>query len=185
MAKIILTDEQIVVAIRSNNSELYSEIIQRYQIRLSHYLKKFVHDNDELEDVLQNIFIKAYKNLYSFNINKKFSPWIYRIAHNEAINYLKKNYKYGLSLDDGEYDVIDEKIDIGGGLDRKLDRELINHALVSIGRKYQEILILFFFEEKTYEEISEILRLPINTVGTRISRGKSNLKKILEQKKYG
>jgi RNA polymerase sigma-70 factor (ECF subfamily) len=185
MAKTVLTDEQIVVAVRSNNSELYSEIIQRYQSKLSHYLKKFIRDNDELEDVLQSVFIKAYKNLNSFNINKRFSPWIYRIAHNEAINHLKKNSKYSLSLDDSEYDVIDEKLDINKDLDEELTREKINLALSSIKQKYREPIILFFFEQKTYEEISEILRLPINTVGTLIARGKQNLKKIIDQKKYG
>jgi RNA polymerase sigma-70 factor (ECF subfamily) len=185
MAKNVLTDEQLVAAVRSSNSELYSEIIKRYQEKLSHYLKKFIRDNDELEDVLQSVFIKAYKNLNSFNIHKKFSSWIYRIAHNEAINYLKKNYKYGLSLDEWEYDVIDEKLDFSKDLDRELTRERINQALASIKPKYQEPLVLFFFEQKTYEEISEILHLPINTVGTLIARGKQNLKKFLDQEKYG
>jgi len=67
-----LTDEQLVEIIREKNQELYSEIIKRYQIKLSHYLKKFIYDSDELEDVLQVVFIKSYKNLYGFNIHKNF-----------------------------------------------------------------------------------------------------------------
>lgn len=185
MAKISSTDEQIVEIVRNGNAELYGEIIQRYQAKLSHYLKKFIRDADELEDVLQNVFIKAYKNLNSFNIQKRFSPWIYRIAHNEAINFLKKNSKYGLSLDDWEYDVIDEKMDFKKELDQELTRDQINKALASIKVKYQEPLVLYFFEQKTYEEIGEILHLPINTVGTLISRGKQNLKKFLDKEKYG
>ncbi len=185
MAKTDLTDEQLVAAVRSNNSELYSGIIQRYQSKLSHYLKKFIHDNDELEDVLQNVFIKAYKNLNSFNIHKRFSPWIYRIAHNEAINHLKKNSKYSLSLDEWEYDVIDEKLDFDKDIDQELTRDQINQALSSIKPKYQEVLILYFFEQKSYDEISEILHLPINTVGTLIARGKQYLKQHLDKEKYG
>ncbi len=85
-----LADEQLVGIIREEDKELYSEIIKRYNQKLSHYLRKFIYDPDGLEDVLQVVFIKAYRNLYGFNIKNRFSSWIYRIAHNEAINYLKK-----------------------------------------------------------------------------------------------
>ena len=75
-------------------------------------MRKFIYNNDELEDILQVVFIKAYKNLYGFNTKKKFSSWIYRIAHNEAVNHLKKYSKERISLDDIEYKIIDKKIDL-------------------------------------------------------------------------
>ncbi len=176
-----LSDEQLVVIVREQNPELYGEIIKRYQTKLSHYLRKFIKDADEIEDILQDVFIKAYKNLYGFDAKKKFSSWIYRITHNEAINYIKKNFRMGISLDDVEHKLFDEKIDLELSVDSGLDKRKIEQALLKIKNKYREPIILFFSEEKTYEEISDILRIPINTVGTFISRGKKELKELLKK----
>ena len=175
-----LSDEQLVAEIRENNKELYSEIMRRYQTKLSHYLKKFFRSQDELDDVLQEVFIKVYRNLYGFDIEKKFSSWIYRITHNEAINHLKKNSKKNISLDETEWEIIDEKLDLPSHVDSVQLREKIQVALSELKEKYREPLILYYFEQKTYEEISDILHLPRNTVGILIMRGKSKLKEILK-----
>ena len=174
------TDEQLVVEIRENNKELYSEVMHRYQTKLSHYLKKFFRSQDELDDVLQEVFIKAYKNLYGFDIDKKFSSWIYRIAHNEAINHIKKNKRKNISLDETEWEIVDEKLDLHEEFDSKQMGERIQRAMGELKEKYREPLILYFFEQKSYEEISDILRLPRNTVGILIMRGKTKLKDILK-----
>ena len=176
-----LTDEQLVEKIRANDSELYSEIINRYQAKLSHYLKKFISHESELEDVLQEVFIKTYKNLYGFDIEKKFSSWIFRITHNEAINNIKKRKKELLILDEAEWQIIDEKMSLEKEVERAIDRELIEQALLKIKIKYREPLILFFLEEKSYEEISEILRIPVSTVGVLIMRGKKKLQQYLSK----
>ncbi len=175
-----MTDEQLVETIRENDSETYSQIIKRYEIKISHYLRKFINDADELEDVLQDVFIKAYRNLFAFDTSKKFSSWIYRIAHNEAVNHLKKNTKIKVSLDEVEYKIVDEKIDLNGHVDKMFLKNKISEIMGNIELKYREPLILFYFEQKTYEEISDILRMPISTVGTLISRGKKMLKEQLK-----
>jgi len=175
-----LSDEQIIEVVRIENKGLYSEIIKRYQNKLSHYLRKFVYNPDELEDVLQVVFVKTYKNLFSFNTNKKFSSWIYKIAHNEAINHIKKNStNHQISLDKVEYQIIDKSVNIDDDFDKNLLKEQIENSLSLLKLKYQEPLILFYLEQKSYEEISDILRIPKNTVGTLISRGKKILKKNL------
>ncbi len=181
-----LSDEQIVEVVRVEDKGLYSEIIKRYQNKLSHYLRKFVYNPDELEDVLQVVFIKTYKNLFSFNTHKKFSSWIYKIAHNEAINHIKKNStNHQISLDKVEYQIIDKNIDLGEGFDQILLKEQIENSLSQLKLKYREPLILFFFEQKSYGEISDILRISRNTVGTLISRGKKMLKeKLIINKSY-
>lgn len=175
-----LSDEQIVVQVRDKNKELYSEIIHRYQTKLSHYLRKFIHDRDELEDVLQGVFIKCYENLYGFDEKRKFSSWIYRIAHNEAINHIKKHARISVSVEEIEPLLVDEKVNLPQGVDQNLLKEKVEKALSEMKDKYREALILYFFEQKSYEEMSDILRVPINTVGTLIARGKKNLKKYLE-----
>jgi len=186
MNSLELSDEQIIEVIRTEDQRLYSEIIKRYQNKLSHYLRKFVYNPDELEDVLQVVFIKAYKNLFSFNTHKKFSSWIYKIAHNEAINHIKKNSaNHQISLDKVEYQIIDKNIDLGEDFDQILLKKQIENSLSKLKFKYREPLILFFFEQKSYEEISDILRIPKNTVGTLVSRGKKMLKeKLITNKLY-
>ncbi|MCX6782006.1 MAG: RNA polymerase sigma factor [Candidatus Magasanikbacteria bacterium] len=179
-----LTDEQLIVGVREIDKEFYSEIIRRYQTKLSHYLRKFIKSGDELEDVLQDVFIKAYRNLYDFDVGKKFSPWIYRIAHNEALNHVKKYRRESVSLDDQELEIFDEGFDIKETVDRTIARERIESALLKIKDRYREPIILYFFEQKTYEEIGDILRLPRNTVGTLVSRGKKLLKQLLATEKY-
>jgi len=176
-----ISDEELVVAIREKDRELYSEIIHRYKTKLSHYLRKFIQDSDELEDVLQDVFIKAYRNLYGFNSSKKFSPWIYRIAHNEGLNHIKKYSKFAFSLDDTEYEVIDEKMHLDAKIDSKILKNKIAEELTKMKDKYREPIILYFFEQKSYEEISDIMHIPISTVGTLISRGKKNLKESLQK----
>jgi RNA polymerase sigma-70 factor (ECF subfamily) len=174
-----LTDEQLVDIIRREDQELYKYIIHRYEKKLFHYIKKYIFDSDNIKDVLQTVFIKAYKNLYGFDINRKFSSWIYRIAHNEAINNIKKKSNNNISLDEIEYKIIDEVIDLNKEIDEGFLKKKINKSLYKLKLKYREPLILFYFEEKTYEEISDILKIPRNTVGTFISRGKEKLKKII------
>lgn len=176
-----LTDEQLVTEIRKNNPELYGEIIKRYEVKLTHYLRKFIRDADELEDVLQEVFIKAYRNLYGFDVAKKFSPWIYRLAHNEAINQIKKYKKESFSLDEKEWEIIDEKIDIIGKIDAEFNKIKIKEAMTKLDAKYRDPLVLYFFEQRSYEEISDILRVPVSTVGILIMRGKNKLKDFLKK----
>lgn len=175
-----VSDEQLVVSVRQDDKNLFGEIIRRYERKLTHYLRKFIRDPDELEDVLQAVFIKSYQNLYGFDVHKKFSSWVYRIAHNEAINHLKKQSKRGISLDEFELQLIDEKIDLPTQVDLKLNKEKTEQALAHLKDKYREPIILYFFEQKSYEEISDILRVPVATVGTLLARGKQKLKTFLE-----
>ena len=133
-----LSDEELVQIIRENDQEEYSEIIRRYQHKLTHYLKKYIYDQDELEDVLQVVFIKAFKNLYGFNIKMKFSSWIYRIAHNEMANHIKKNLKSPVPLDEVEYKIVDEKIDIDRDIDRKILARDVGRYLGNLDIKYRE-----------------------------------------------
>ncbi|MFA5128003.1 MAG: RNA polymerase sigma factor [Patescibacteria group bacterium] len=180
-----LSDEQLVIEIRERDKELYGEIIRRYQTKLTHYLRKFIRNGDELEDVLQEVFIKAYRNLFDFNADKRFSPWIYRIAHNEALNHIKKYKRESFSLDDQEWEIMDESIDLKKDIDNNILKKRIEDGLASIKDKYREPLILFLLEQKSYEEISEILRLPRNTVGTLVMRGKKILREYLVKHSYG
>jgi RNA polymerase sigma-70 factor, ECF subfamily len=172
-----LSDEEIVKLVREKDKELYSHIIRRYQNKLMRYVISLVTDEPKAADVVQETFIKAYINLNNFNLKKKFSSWIYRIAHNESMNTFR--YKKQISL----FDNID--FDSGVNLEDDLvKKELQVHVKECFAQMpiiYREPLSLYFLEEKSYEEISDILRMPIGTVGTRINRAKLIMKKICQK----
>jgi len=177
-----ISDEDLVNLVRSENKELYSELVMRYQKKLLRYAYYLLKNSAEAEDAVQNSFIKAYKGLFTFNVKKKFSSWIYRITHNEAINLLRKRGEQ-ISLEENSYltDKLPSNDNIQLEMEKKDIGKKVRQILLTLPSKYKEPLILYFLEDKSYEDISDILRLPVNTVGTRISRGKTMLKKIMPQ----
>ncbi|MBL7150639.1 sigma-70 family RNA polymerase sigma factor [Candidatus Microgenomates bacterium] len=173
------TDEEVVELTRTKDKEAYVEIIRRFQDKLMRYAGYILNDEDKATDVVQESFIKAYINLNSFNSKKKFSSWIYRIVHNQAINLIAK-YKRELPLfNDIDFDSgVDIEEEYARGEITKRVRECLNEMPII----YKEPLSLYFLEDKSYNEISDILRIPIGTVGTRINRAKILMKKICQKK---
>jgi len=177
-----LNDEQLIVKVREEDSQLYAEIVRRYNRKLLGYIRYLANNSNDAEDILQDVLIKAYKNLYDFNVHKKFSSWLYRIAHNEAVNYIKKQARERSFLVDSTEEIIGHH-DLANDIDRKLLKKQLTEYINRLGLRYREPIILYYFEAKSYEEISDILRVPVNTVGTLIHRGKDLLKKIMKSEK--
>lgn len=170
-----LSDEQLACYLQDNNGEGVEELITRYEKPLLRYARRLIGDEDAAEDAIQNTFISAYQNINSYDPKRKFSPWIYRIAHNKAINEARsKKPQVGLEeiseLPDHHTGDISEKLDLASLRNR------LNQSIGILPNKYKEVIILRFFEEKTYEEVSEILKIPVSTVGVRIKRGLERLK---------
>ena len=173
-----MSDSELVEVVCSGSKDSFAEIISRYQNKLLRYATYIVGDEDNGADIVQDSFIKTYINLNSFDKNKKFSSWIYRIVHNEAINFLNKNKRQRPMNPEIEYDS-------GVNLEETyIKNEIISHAhncLEEMPMLYKIPLSLFYLGEKSYEEISDILRIPVATVGTRISRAKVIMKKICQK----
>lgn len=185
----ILSDNELVLVVREKNPERYGEIIERYQGKLFAYLYRLIGNRDEAEDLLQDVFIKAYKNLHSYDVSRKFSSWVYRIAHNEAVNHIKrKSLKRFISWEDisSTRDKLVSQSTEDGADDAWLRKEAITEvddALKRLPIKYRQVLLLRYFSDKSYEEIGEILGKPVNTVGTLINRAKKNLAEEMEKLK--
>jgi RNA polymerase sigma-70 factor (ECF subfamily) len=173
-----LTDEQLVEHVRTKDQEAFLEIVLRYQDKLARYANRLTRDEAKTADIVQETFMKTFINLNSFNTDQKFSSWIYRITHNETINAVLK-YKKEVPLPE-DVDFKSEE-NIEDEIFKKEIKEQAEGCLAQIPIKYSEPLSLFFLEEKSYEEISDILRLPIGTVGTRINRAKILIKKICQK----
>jgi len=176
-----------LVQLSLENKENFYYLIKRYEGKISQYIRRLTNvSQEETEDILQNIFIKVYRNLNGFNQNLKFSSWIYRIAHNEIINHYHKNKSrlktVPLNLDSNDVYLLDELIsdtdDIFKHLITHENADKIREVLSKLPNKYREILILRYLEEKKYDEISDILCKPPGTVATLINRAKSKFKKL-------
>lgn len=177
-----LTDNQIIERVRRGETNLFNELVLRYQNKIFAYIYKIVNHKEEAEDIVQETFIKVYKNLNSFDADKKFSSWLYRISHNETINYLKKNKKVNvLYYEDNSYllNLLKTEKNLIKELIIEEDDQKLKTALKKLPLKYKEVIVLKYLEDKSYEEIAQILHKPIATVGTLINRAKSQLKKIL------
>lgn len=174
------SDEELIEMVRSDEKEFYAEIIKRYQEKLLRYATYLTKNEERAADVVQNTFIKTYVNLNGFNVKKKFSSWIYRITHNEAMNMLKK-YKKEIAMPEG-FDK-DSGVSVENEYGEKELKRMIRMCLDDVSLRYREPLGLHYLEEKSYKEISDILRMPIGTVGTRINRGKLLMKRLCKKRK--
>lgn len=178
------TDEELV-AMALENQDYFGCIVTRYKRRLLVYIVRISGlSQDDAEDVLQDVFIKIYVNLNSFDDKLKFSSWVYRIAHNEVINnYRKKKARpeKAMDLDDEFLNNLASDMRTDGHVDIQYLKENVEKVLVEMESKYREVLILRFWEDKDYSEISDILKKPMGTVATLLSRAKANFQKELER----
>ncbi len=178
------TDEELVVLVQKGDIPSFSLIVKRYEKKLLRYGRRFLFNYENIEDAVQAIFIKVYENINSFQSTKKFSPWIYRIAHNHFINIIKKTKKEPFLFFDADiiYSFTNKKNTLN---DIKKEEELkeIDSYLKNINTKYREVIVLYYFEDKNYKEIADILGIPISTVGIRLKRGREQIKKYYEKRK--
>jgi len=173
-----LSDEEIIEKVRSNDREIYAVIMERYQKKLLRYASSLIKDENKAIDAVQESFIKAFINLKGFDTKKKFSSWIYRIVHNESMNIIKKHHKE-IALPDGIDFKSEENIE--AEFEQKEMAGEIEKCLGEIPVLYSEPISLYYIDGKSYEEISDILKIPMGTVATRISRAKILIKKICQR----
>lgn len=179
------SDEEIVALTLENQSYL-SEIINRYQDKLTRYVRRISSFSDEdIEDVLQEVFIKVYQNLNDFDQSLKFNSWIYRITHNQVISSHRKDQArpQGHLLDLGEigWNRIASDLNIEHDADKRILKQSIDKVLSKLDNKYREVLVLKYLEEKDYKEISDILKKPMGTVASLINRAKQNFQKEIKK----
>lgn len=172
------SDEALVEMVRSQDQELYAELVGRYQTKLLRYAGYLLRNETAAADVVQEAFIKAFVNLNGFDLKKKFSSWIYRIVHNEAVNYLKKHRREVPLTEPMSNHFASDLPRPEEAFATDDARRLLWECLMESPEKYRAPLTLFYFEGKSYAEIAEILRLPVGTVGTYISRGKKMLRDL-------
>lgn len=178
-----MTDEEVIVLIQKGDTEKFGLIIDKYQKKLFWYVKNLINQPDEeIEDQVEEVLIKTYQNIQGFETNKKFSSWIYRIAHNLAIDFMKKS-KLKITLIEDKEELIEKEEKLMEDLMIESERKkLVAEAVSKLEIKYKEVVLLYFFENKSYEEISDILHISISSVGVILLRAKEKMKKTLNSK---
>lgn len=175
------TDEELV-ALSIDNAENFGVLIDRYEPKLKRYIHRLTRvSDDDVKDILQEIFIKAYYHLHGFDHRLSFSSWIYRIAHNQVISRHRKlqarPHGHQVQIDQNLLEALVSDLDIDTDIDTKILHEQINMIFEKMDLKYREVLQLRYFEEKEYQEISDIIKKPKGTVSTLLNRAKKQFKK--------
>ncbi len=156
--------------------EYFSCMYDRYELRLLRYIKRIALVNDEqAKDILQEAFIKIWRNLNDYDQSLKLSSWIYRIVHNETISYWRKQKSFGkdrqVTLDETLFK--DVSINFEMNEDNEQKERLTHEVLKLLPLKYKTVLVLKFMENMSYHEISDVLKIPEGTVATWINRAKN------------
>ena len=185
MEEKLQTDQEIVQH-SLIEKESFAELITRYEQKLRRYVARLgVRTKDDQDDVLQNTFLKVYRNLNSYDPDLPFSSWVYRIARNEAISWYRhqrvRPEGYVVADSDEILALVAETVDSPEVVfDQALAATEVSRAVAGLEEKYRAVIILRYFEHKEYDEISDIMQIPLGSVGTLLYRGKKKLATVLK-----
>lgn len=180
-------ESAIIASALSGNQKAYTRLVETHRAAVFHIVNRIVHNDEAARDLVQETFMKAFASLGSYRSEFRFSTWLYKIAANSSIDYLRKKRIHALSLDapmetsDGqiEIEVPDETHNPEQQLLRKQQRISIEEAIDSLPPKYREVIVLRHKDDKPYEEIADLLGIPVGTVKARIFRARELLKRKL------
>jgi RNA polymerase sigma-70 factor (ECF subfamily) len=182
------TEQALVTMALGGDQKAYKTLFETYRQAIFHIVVKIVHNSEEANDLVQETFIKAFGSLKTYDHNYRFSTWLYKIAANCSIDYLRKRRIDSLSLDkpiltkDGEVqmELPDYSFNPEKDLTSKRQTIDIEAAIQSLPEKYREVIVMRHQEDKSYEEIASQLKVPVGTVKARIFRARELLKKKLK-----
>ncbi|AKF93387.1 sigma-70 family RNA polymerase sigma factor [Brevibacillus laterosporus] len=172
-------DKKIIEQVLQGNKEAYAELIDRYQTKVFFILKKMLGHSQNQQDIIQEIFIKAYYHLSEYRSNYDFSAWLYRIAVNHCLDELRKQ-KRTPSVVQTEIMLVDRHTPEDEYLEKE-QRLFVRQRMLTLEEKYRKVLDMRYFQYLSYEEISKKLSVPISTIRMRLSRGKMKLRESIEK----
>lgn len=181
-------DAVYVKKARTGDEKAYRYLVDKYKRALYFHIRKMVKDDEVIEDLVQEVFSKAFNSLHSYSDTYAFSTWLYRIASNHSIDYLRKKKLKTYSINEPittksgemEYSLPDETYAADRLILRKQRRNIVREAMNQLPDKYRRVIELRHMEEKSYQEIAEILNEPLGTVKAHIFRARELLYKSLK-----
>jgi len=182
-----LQDDHWVVLAVKGDEKAYSELTQKYQKPLYFHVRKMIRNSDFAEDLVQDIFLKAFKSLKNYKNDYAFSTWLYRIATNHTIDYLRKKKLETLSIHADDSDdthatiqLADEDSFTDEPMIRRERKNKVHEAIGQLPEKYREVILKRHIQEKSYQEIAEEMDIPLGTVKAHIFRARELLYKYMK-----
>ena len=187
-ALLLMSDEDLMEQFQAGTVEAFNILVDRYSERLMHYLYGFLGDTKRCEDLLQETFLRVYRNRHSYQRIAKFSTWLYTIAGNLARSEYrerKRRRTYSIQVVNQDYEeyelaIPDESFSPDRHTESTLQDKYIQEALDQIPPKFREVVVLRDIQQLAYDEIAEITGLPMGTVKSRINRGRTKLQVLLK-----
>ncbi|HPG40187.1 MAG TPA: sigma-70 family RNA polymerase sigma factor [bacterium] len=181
-----VTDEELIKRYQDGDLYAYDLIVRRYKDQLLNFAYRFLGNLEESEDVVQETFLRLYKNRHAYKQIAKFSTWIYTIAGNLAKTELRKRKRRKLvsiselGFEEKEFELEDNKADTEQQADSQLKEKIIQNAIEDLPFRFKQVIILRDIQELSYEDISSILRIPLGTVKSRVNRARQRLQVLLK-----
>jgi RNA polymerase sigma-70 factor, ECF subfamily len=180
-------DSELARLAQAGDARAFEALVVKYQRRIARHVARFIKSADDVEDVVQDVFVRAYRGLASFRGDSLFYSWLYRIASNAALNHLRRA-PHEVLLGDDSPDERASEFAPGFSDAAQPDRtlmaeqiaEAVQRALAKLQPQLAEALLLFEVEKKSYAEIAEMLQIPIGTVRTRIFRAREFIARRLD-----
>ena len=185
----VYTDEQLIARFQSGDERAYIELVNRYRDRLINFVYPFLGDFEQAEDVVQETMLKLYEKKHYYREIAKFSTWIYTIARNLANTELRKKKRRKtthisrMTKDDRQYDIPAVQADLNQNLQNEFIRERIHAAIKELPEHFKNVIILRDIQELSYDDISNIVGVPLGTVKSRINRARLQLQAELQDLK--
>jgi len=180
------SDEELIKRFQDGDIYAFEQLVYRYKDRLMNFVYNFLKNRVEAEDVVQETFLRLYRNRHSYKKIAKFSTWFYTIAANLAKTELRKRKRKSLlslskmGVEDKDYDIPDVTLSPEKKVNSNIREKIIRDKIEELPLKFREVIVLRDIEQCSYEEICEILNIPIGTVKSRINRGRQKLQKELK-----
>lgn len=174
------TDEQLLADFRAGNAAAFGQLVERYQRELYHFLVRFLGDHSAAEDVFQETFLQVHQSIGQFDLQRRFRPWLFTIAANKARDLIRSQSRrptsplqatMGSGEDEGaEYIDLMQSVDAGPDepLERQELQQMVQKAVMGMPDHLREILLLSYFHQFPYKQISDILDIPLGTVKSRL-----------------
>jgi len=179
-------DRRLIADCLAGRTSAFGELVRRYQDRLFNAVLRVVDNAEDAADVVQDAFLNAYQSLNSFKGDSEFFTWLYRIAFNAAIS-LRRKRKVVLSFDGGDERAATEPADPseltrpGVALERSEEDAQLLSAMARLSPEHRAVLVLKDLEGQKYEEIAEVLDVPIGTIRSRLHRARMELRDLLQR----
>lgn len=184
-------DFNLVISAKEGSQKAYAELMQRYKDSIYFMVLKMVNNKDDAMDLTVSTFAKAFENLEKYKPDFAFSTWLFRIATNSSIDFIRKKRILTTSIDsyvseEGEERILEFKSDILNPEEfsiKKQQAEQLKEIIDKLPARYKNLMILRYFDEQSYEEIAMQLDLPLGTVKAQLFRARDLLSNILNKQK--